>query len=221
MANRLLERDPRIRLGAQGGYKQIEADPFFSGLDWQAVVKKSISAGFTPKQGVTGTAGQPVTPQSDSRAMGGASPREHRANAPGAAGGSHPPQVVAADSDRLFDGFSSDGSAARQPPQRGSRYAVPAASSPADGGGAGMGDPQRRSRHAIPGGSSTSPMGRSPPGGGGLRMTPAASAPHPHGGPGAGAGGVGAGAGGGYSQQQAMAMQRQRQLSGQQQLGGY
>ena len=206
-----------MRLGAQGGYKQIEADPFFGGLDWQAVLKKSISAGFTPKQGVTGTAGQPVTPQSDSRAMGGASPREHRAQAAGAAGGSHQPRAMAADSDRLFDGFSSDGSAARHPPQRGSRYAVPAGSSPANGGGAGtgMGDPQRRSRHAIPGGAGTSPMGRSPPPGGGLNMTPAASAPHPHGG--AGGAGVGAGAGGGYSQQQSMHMQRQRQ----QQLGGY
>ena len=69
IVDRLLERDPRQRLGAQGGYKQIEADPFFRGLDWQSVLKKTVSAGFTPKQGVTGTAGQPVTPQSDSRAV--------------------------------------------------------------------------------------------------------------------------------------------------------
>jgi len=46
----LLQRDPSLRLGAEsrGGFEELQAHPFFMGLDWDAVYQRRVKPEFVP-----------------------------------------------------------------------------------------------------------------------------------------------------------------------------
>lgn len=44
LVQRLLQRNPAQRLGAQGGAAEIKAHPFFNGIDWEALNERRVSA---------------------------------------------------------------------------------------------------------------------------------------------------------------------------------
>ena len=49
LISRLLERDPEKRIGAQQGAIEIMQDPFFKGIDWEALNNYSVKPPFKPK----------------------------------------------------------------------------------------------------------------------------------------------------------------------------
>jgi len=47
LIKKLLERDPKKRLGV-GGANEIKSHPFFSSIDWEKLVKREITPPFIP-----------------------------------------------------------------------------------------------------------------------------------------------------------------------------
>jgi serine/threonine protein kinase SCH9 len=45
----LLQRDPNKRLGAQRGAEEVKRHKFFSGIDWDAVLRRDLTPPKIPK----------------------------------------------------------------------------------------------------------------------------------------------------------------------------
>ena len=46
---KLLEKNPKKRLGSQGGLEEIKKHPFFANVDWELILQKKVPAPFVPK----------------------------------------------------------------------------------------------------------------------------------------------------------------------------
>lgn len=49
LISRLLERNPKKRLGANQGAIEIMQDPFFKGINWNELKEKKVKPPFKPK----------------------------------------------------------------------------------------------------------------------------------------------------------------------------
>lgn len=45
---RLLDKNPKTRIGSKGGYKEVLAHPYFAGIDFKKVERKEYKSPFTP-----------------------------------------------------------------------------------------------------------------------------------------------------------------------------
>ena len=46
---KLLEKNPKKRLGSNGGLEEIKKHPFFAGVQWEMIEQKKVPAPFIPK----------------------------------------------------------------------------------------------------------------------------------------------------------------------------
>jgi len=52
LCRRLMDKDPKLRLGAHGGSTEIMAHPWFESVDWEGIIKDSKKPPFLPPKDV-------------------------------------------------------------------------------------------------------------------------------------------------------------------------